>query len=52
MGFVLAEAAYRHGEPWRQELLQCLTQNRDDAFKGGISHAFPCPILHRQLSSG
>lgn len=33
MGFVLAEAAYRHGEPWRQELLQYLTQNRDDAFK-------------------
>ena len=33
MGFVLAEAAYRHGEPWRQELLKYLIQNRDDAFK-------------------
>jgi len=31
MGFALAEAAYRHGEPWRQELLKYLTQNRDDA---------------------
>ena len=32
MGFVLAEAAYRHGEPWRQELLNYLIQNRDDAY--------------------
>lgn len=34
MGFALAEAAYRHGEPWRQELLKYLTQNRDDACNG------------------
>ncbi len=29
MGFTLAEAAYRHGEPWRQGLLSYLRANRD-----------------------
>jgi cystathionine beta-lyase len=29
MGYVAAEAAYRHGEPWRLELLACLRSNRD-----------------------
>ena len=29
LGFTLAEAAYRHGEPWRQRLLAYLRGNRD-----------------------
>ncbi|WP_346796524.1 PatB family C-S lyase [Halomonas sp. Bachu 37] len=29
MGLVAAEAAYRHGEPWRQELLSTLRGHRD-----------------------
>lgn len=29
LGFTACEAAYRHGEPWRQELLQVLRGNRD-----------------------
>ncbi len=29
MGFTLAETAYRHGEPWRQDLLAYLRGNRD-----------------------
>jgi cystathionine beta-lyase len=29
LGYFAAEAAYRHGEPWRQELLACLRSNRD-----------------------
>jgi len=29
MGYFAAEAAYRHGEPWRQSLLACLRSNRD-----------------------
>ena len=29
LGFVACEAAYRHGEPWRQELLGYLRTNRD-----------------------
>ncbi len=28
-GYCAAEAAYRHGEPWRQELIQYLRGNRD-----------------------
>lgn len=28
-GYVACEAAYRHGEPWRQELLACLARRRD-----------------------
>ena len=45
MGFTLAEAAYRHGEPWRQRLLHYLRANRDLALSrlGAISglSAFP-----------
>ena len=33
MGFTLAEAAYKHGEPWRKELLSYLATNRDIAFE-------------------
>lgn len=29
LGFTACEAAYRHGEPWRQELLATLRGNRD-----------------------
>ncbi|MFH1497874.1 MAG: PatB family C-S lyase [Verrucomicrobiota bacterium] len=29
LGFTACEAAYRHGEPWRQELLEVLRGNRD-----------------------
>jgi len=29
LAMVAAEAAYRHGEPWRQELLHYLSKNRD-----------------------
>lgn len=29
LGYVACEAAYRHGEPWRQELLATLRGNRD-----------------------
>lgn len=29
LGYVACEAAYRHGEPWRQELLAYLRANRD-----------------------
>ena len=29
LSYYTAEAAYRHGEPWRQELLSYLTKNRD-----------------------
>lgn len=29
LGFVAAEAAYKHGEPWRQALLDYLRENRD-----------------------
>ena len=29
LGYVACEAAYRHGEPWRQELLTTLRGNRD-----------------------
>lgn len=29
MGYVGCEAAYRHGEPWRQGLLEVLRRNRD-----------------------
>ena len=29
MGYVAAEAAYRHGEPWRLALLDYLRRNRD-----------------------
>lgn len=29
LGFAAAEAGWRHGEPWRQELLQVLRRNRD-----------------------
>lgn len=29
LGLTAAEAAYRHGEPWRQELLSYLRSNRD-----------------------
>ena len=29
LSFYAAEAAYRHGEPWRQELLAYLRENRD-----------------------
>ncbi len=29
IAFYTAEAAYRHGEPWRQELLSYLNQNRE-----------------------
>lgn len=29
LGYVAAEAAYRHGEPWRQELLSVLRKNRN-----------------------
>ena len=32
MGFLLAEKAYRYGEPWRMELLTYLRRNRDLAF--------------------
>ena len=32
MGFLLAEKAYRFGEPWRKELLTYLRKNRDLAF--------------------
>jgi len=28
LAYFAAEAAYRHGEPWRQELLACLRSNR------------------------
>jgi len=31
MGFLLADAAYRDGEPWRMELLDYLKGNRDYA---------------------
>ena len=31
MGFLLADAAYRGGEPWRMELLDYLKENRDYA---------------------
>jgi len=33
MGFTLAEAAYRHGEPWRKRLTSYLRGNRDLAFE-------------------
>ena len=33
MGFTLAEAAYRHGEPWRLELMTYLRSNRDFALE-------------------
>ncbi len=33
MSFTLAEAAYRHGEPWRQRLLAYLRGNRDFALE-------------------
>ncbi|MGE4550310.1 MAG: PatB family C-S lyase, partial [Opitutales bacterium] len=33
MGLTLAEAAYRHGEPWRRELLAYLRANRDFALE-------------------
>lgn len=29
LGYVAAEAAYRHGEPWRQELISTLRKNRN-----------------------
>jgi cystathionine beta-lyase len=29
LAYYAAEAAYRHGEPWRMELMRHLTQNRD-----------------------
>ena len=29
LSYYAAEAAYRHGEPWRQQLVAYLTQNRD-----------------------
>jgi len=29
LAYFAAEAAYRHGEPWRQGLLDCLRNNRD-----------------------
>lgn len=29
LAYFAAEAAYRHGEPWRQQLLACLRSNRD-----------------------
>ncbi len=29
LGYYAAEAAYRHGEPWRREMLAYLRQNRD-----------------------
>ena len=33
MGFTLAEAAYRHGEPWRKALMVYLRANRDLAYE-------------------
>jgi cystathionine beta-lyase len=46
MGFVLAEAAYRYGEPWRQRLLHYLRANRDLALSrlGAIPDLFPFPV--------
>ena len=41
MGFTLAESAYRHGEPWRAELLEYLRGNRDEAF----SQLSSCSLL-------
>ncbi|TGU74710.1 putative C-S lyase [Geomonas terrae] len=29
LGYTAAEAAYRHGEPWRRELVEYLRENRD-----------------------
>ena len=34
MGFALADSAYRHGEPWRLQLLNYLRANRDFAMEG------------------
>jgi len=32
-GYVGCEAAYRHGEPWRKELIQVLRHNRDQLYQ-------------------
>ena len=46
MGFSLAEAAYRHGEPWRQRLLKYLRANRDLALGrlAAIPDLLPFPL--------
>lgn len=40
LAYEAAEAAYRHGEPWRQELLAHLRQNRD-LIRETLGHSLP-----------
>src|SRR5690606_2125926 len=41
-GYAACEAAYRHGEPWRQELIKYLAGNRDYLYQFIAEH---CPQI-------
>lgn len=45
LGYAGCEAAYRHGEPWRQELLTVLRANRDFVF-AFVRDRLPGVVMH------
>ncbi len=51
LGYTALTAAYRHGEPWRQELLATLVANRDHLYDFTAAHLGPWLRLTQPLEA-
>ena len=49
-GYYAAEAAYRHGEPWRREVIAYLTKNQEMLHEFLAAHAGKLQVNHNQAT--